>query len=280
MKAILDLPAGGQLRDVAVAVEAGAGGEVGASGLCCCRLNGRPRGRFAHGFRGSPTRSGILRGVVGVTLVASAFSLYLFGECEMVRNSRALGNILGEVAAALTDAGTQWMVFLCAGIYLFAFTVLRGQQGSRAATGEDGRWRGEDGYSACGARGKCQYFRLPDTLVGRSGGTGQGGLCAGLRHGGAIHAGADVAGGGGAGARGGVVGKAESRRQKAEIGAEGRCLALIILLAGAAVWQAETGHLFQYRGQARWSGPWDNPNTFGVLMGVGVLAVGGLVQSR
>ena len=48
-------------------------------------------------------------------------------------------------------------------------------------------------------------------------------------------------------------------------------LALIILLAGAAVWQGERGHFFQYRGQARWSGPWDNPNTFGVLMGVGVV---------
>ncbi|MGO8931299.1 MAG: O-antigen ligase family protein [Limisphaerales bacterium] len=56
---------------------------------------------------------------------------------------------------------------------------------------------------------------------------------------------------------------------------------LILLLAGAAVWQAEPGHLFQYRSQGRWTGPWDNPNTFGILMGVGViLAVGRLVQSR
>jgi hypothetical protein len=55
----------------------------------------------------------------------------------------------------------------------------------------------------------------------------------------------------------------------------------IILLTGAAVWQAEPGRLFQYRGQGRWTGPWDNPNTFGMLMGVGlILAVGRLVQSR
>ena len=54
---------------------------------------------------------------------------------------------------------------------------------------------------------------------------------------------------------------------------------LILLLAGAAVWQGETGHLFQYRGQGRWAGPWDNPNTFGMLMGVGVvLAVGRLAE--
>ena len=72
-------------------------------------------------------------------------------------------------------------------------------------------------------------------------------------------------------------GAAESRKQKTESrnGAGGTALALIILLAGAAVWQGETGHVFQYRGQGRWSGPWDNPNTFGMLMGVGVvLAVG------
>jgi len=52
-----------------------------------------------------------------------------------------------------------------------------------------------------------------------------------------------------------------------------------VLLAGAAVWRGETGMAFQYRGQARWCGPWENPNTFGVLMGVGfVLAVGALLE--
>ena len=40
-----------------------------------------------------------------------------------------------------------------------------------------------------------------------------------------------------------------------------------------------TGQAFSYRGQARWSGRWDNPNTFGVLMAVGVvLAVGWAVS--
>lgn len=55
---------------------------------------------------------------------------------------------------------------------------------------------------------------------------------------------------------------------------------LVALLAAAAVWQAETGYLFRYRGQARWSGPWNSPNTFGMLMGAGIiLAAGLLVQS-
>jgi hypothetical protein len=55
---------------------------------------------------------------------------------------------------------------------------------------------------------------------------------------------------------------------------------LMVLLLGAAVWQAEAGQFFQFRGQGWWAGPWDNPNAFGMRMGVGlVLAPGLLVQS-
>ena len=53
----------------------------------------------------------------------------------------------------------------------------------------------------------------------------------------------------------------------------------VILLAFAALWHPERGMEFQYRGQQRWTGPWDNPNTYGILMGVGtILAVGLLVE--
>ena len=79
------------------------------------------------------------------------------------------------------------------------------------------------------------------------------------------------------------VGLWESRQRKAEsrnVGGE-TVLALIVLLAVGAVWQVEPGHLFQYRRLGRWSGPWDTPNTFGMLMGVGaVLAVGMLVSRK
>lgn len=52
----------------------------------------------------------------------------------------------------------------------------------------------------------------------------------------------------------------------------------LVLLSIGAVWHPESFQTFQYRGQARWSGLWDNPNTFGILMGVGVvIAVGGAV---
>lgn len=53
---------------------------------------------------------------------------------------------------------------------------------------------------------------------------------------------------------------------------------LIFLLALSALWHPERGLEFFYRGQQRWTGPWDNPNLFGLLMGTGlVLAVGMVV---
>jgi len=58
-------------------------------------------------------------------------------------------------------------------------------------------------------------------------------------------------------------------------------LPLLILAAVlAAVFHPDMGESYQYRGHARWTGPCFDPNTFGVLMGTGiVLAVGILVQS-
>ncbi len=54
---------------------------------------------------------------------------------------------------------------------------------------------------------------------------------------------------------------------------------LVLLLVGAALWQPAIFTEFQYRGVRRWSGAWDNPNTYGILMASGmVLAVGILIS--
>lgn len=55
---------------------------------------------------------------------------------------------------------------------------------------------------------------------------------------------------------------------------------LVFLLAVASLWHPERGIEFFYRGQQRWTGPWDNPNLFGVLMGVGTILAVGLLVSR
>lgn len=55
---------------------------------------------------------------------------------------------------------------------------------------------------------------------------------------------------------------------------------LVLLLALAAVFHPDMGRTFRYREELRWMGPYFNPNTFGLLMGMGcVLAVGQLVLS-
>jgi O-antigen ligase len=55
---------------------------------------------------------------------------------------------------------------------------------------------------------------------------------------------------------------------------------LLILLLSSVFCNGEKGLRFQYHASARWSGPWNNPNIFGLLMGVGtILSLGLLVQT-
>ena len=55
---------------------------------------------------------------------------------------------------------------------------------------------------------------------------------------------------------------------------------LLLLLAVSVLCQTDSGMQYQYRGIPRWKGPWDNPNTFGVLVAVGaVLGVGMLMSA-
>jgi len=50
---------------------------------------------------------------------------------------------------------------------------------------------------------------------------------------------------------------------------------LVALLAASALWPSESAMAFHYRELHRWTGVWDNPNLYGLLMGVGlVLALG------
>jgi O-antigen ligase len=54
---------------------------------------------------------------------------------------------------------------------------------------------------------------------------------------------------------------------------------LTALLVSASFWRIDLGQAFFYHDQVRLSGPWDNPNTFGLLMGTGImLSIGQTVQ--
>jgi O-antigen ligase len=55
---------------------------------------------------------------------------------------------------------------------------------------------------------------------------------------------------------------------------------LVCLLAASALWQPERATGFQYHGIIRWNGVWDNPNLYGLLMGVGLVLTAGLGWQR
>ena len=60
-----------------------------------------------------------------MALELAVLGLCLFGDCTPLKNSHVLASTLLEITAVLSDPGTQWMLFVCAGIYLLAFVVLR-----------------------------------------------------------------------------------------------------------------------------------------------------------
>ena len=220
----------------------------------------------------------VTRAGLGVALMLSVLGLCLFADCTTLKVSHILGPALAENTAILRDPGTQWMVFACAGVYFLAFIVLRMRLagGCWARVGEVGRLRIEDGGSRLRTALGLAVQWLEEPAFWLSGLLVLAVLAYGINYTEAVKATNALTLLGAA-----MVGQAiaywESRKQKAKSRNVGRetVLALILLLAVAAVWQAEPGHLFQYRGQGRWTGPWDNPNTFGMLMGVGaVLAIG------
>jgi O-antigen ligase len=251
-----------------------------------------------------------------------------------------------EVRAACRDPGTQWMVFLCAGIYFVTFTAL-GKRGARNAESSFAQ-----GYGGQGGKGEPRTSnpeprtlsgerRSPDALVAENLQPATFNLqpadwwLCGLLLIAALHYAFNYATASGStqalmlmvgaaigkGARLWISwgkaesGKAESGKGEAttklasqarlQMDSQGETVAsrqevtehtkgsteclqpsvfnlqrlltvLLLLLGMAALWHPEGAMQFQYRGLNRWSGPWDNPNIFGLLMGVGVVLACGL----
>ncbi len=221
----------------------------------------------------------------------------LFGGTPGAQASCWLGPIMQEVLATFRDPGTQWMVFGCCGMYFITFVLLR----QRASGARFWRWENPDVWLTA-------VLVLAAARYAFGYGERAGGTEALVLLGGAVVGKAMAWAGFKSRKR-----KAESRELKAEDG--GRASALLRdaatapegnreadrkiddmkmnvlvthfpvivpvflgLLVWAVFWRNAAGMQFQYREQARWSGPWDNPNGFGMLMGVGlVLAAGALV---
>jgi hypothetical protein len=57
--------------------------------------------------------------------VAFLVFLFLFAGATLESSSNFISSALREITAVLRDSETQWMVFLCLGIYFTAFVFLR-----------------------------------------------------------------------------------------------------------------------------------------------------------
>ena len=198
---------------------------------------------------GFATSTGAVRAVLGIGLATLVLTLCLFGDCPPVIQLQALGSILAEVTASFGDPGTQWMVFACVGLYLVGFVVLRRRPaGGAEASGSGGlRVEGMSGSSVRAGWGLAAQwpgepaFWLAGSMVLAA-------LAYALDYAEAVRpsqaltlVGAALVGQG--------VGFFQSRKQKVEStnGGGGIVFGLVLLLAGAAVWQGEAGHLFQYQ---------------------------------
>lgn len=205
--------------------------------------------------------SGPIRAVLGTGLALLVGSLCLFGDCEATRRCRLLAGTLGEVGTAFSDAGMQWMVFVCTSLYCLGFAVLCRQQAGGGMNWTTWKVSPPSELWLAGLLAAAAWKYLDYTQAVKS--TSALSLLGSM-------------------ALGQAAGLWEGAREKQAEGKECRGIVggvLIVLLVGAVAWQTEAGYLFRYNGRARWNGPWDNPNTFGVLMGVGVvLAVGSLAE--
>ena len=199
--------------------------------------------------------------------------LFLFGDCFGWAPANYIGSILSELLAVLRDVGSQRMVFLCLGFYFIVILFFR--------------WRSERGFPP-GLRSTATSYWLVYPF----------GLSAGLY---ALHsstsapaltlfAGAVLGQGaafwvqleaGGMGGRS-PVGAYQIRKPIRSASFSSLSFQipffLVLLLAWASVWNGDFGPTYSYQAHARWTGAWDNPNLFGLLMGTGLLlAIGGTV---
>ncbi len=163
-----------------------------------------------------------------------------------------IGFTLREVTAVLLDPETQWMFFLCLGIYFSVFLVVR--------------FRGASGLSESANLS----FWLGSVLVISA-------VSYAVAYSASIQA-LILLGGAALGQGTAFWAALERANSKSGMGKRLGVLVVVILvivLAFSSIWKEGAGRTFEYRTYARWSGPWDSPNIFGLLMGTGIaLALG------
>jgi O-Antigen ligase len=179
----------------------------------------------------------------------------LFGSSSAFLFNSFLGPILQDLLTAIRDPQTQMLIMLCACFYFILLTLFQGGPAVWRfwSLGNPMLWLAIVLFTATFS----YAFNSPTAsestqaltfLVGAVLGRGASSL---------------------------------SAWQKQRGGATGHILnVLILLFLIASFWHFGTDHGYEYRNQTRWTGPWDNPNIFGLLMGAGtILAASQFIQS-
>jgi O-antigen ligase len=173
-------------------------------------------------------------------------------------SSGFIGFALRELTAIGQDSATQWMLVFCLAIYFVSFLILE-----LRTRGDTSHLRPANPNVWLAAFVLLSLFRYARAYETASHSIQMPMLLAGI-----------------------VLGKAMAtwarwRSDEIERRAVFLIRSLVYLLAVSAWWQPERSMVFQYHGAPRWSGLWDNPNLYGLLMGAGVvLAAGQIAEAR
>jgi O-antigen ligase/polysaccharide polymerase Wzy-like membrane protein len=184
-------------------------------------------------------------------LIGVAFLLFvlLFANSSWADFFGSISSFRQEIIAVLSDSGTQWIVFLCLGIHFATLVWFRIRFHTRSSV-EGGR------YEAQSSKGEALIIWLALGMILSA-------IAYVLYYSASVQALTLLFS---------VViaqGIAFLRNRK-KIGLF-IVSVLIVLLAVASCCRMDTIRYFEYRGHTRWSGPWDNPNLFGLLMGTAVV---------
>ena len=190
-------------------------------------------------------------------LTALAFISSLFGEHLAFSSGKSVSSACQEAEAVFRDPEIQWMAVLCILVYLVIFAAMREQRLRRRITPKGGidHWR--------------VAFLVISTLVyflnyQRASQSTQTAI---LLSGALIGSGVGVS----------LFWREEPGSNKQSLW---RFVALmVIMLAIACLWKSGYGSSFSYKKNARWVGPWDNPNLYGLLMASGAALALGLAFS-
>jgi len=179
-------------------------------------------------------------------------ALCLFGKIGDTLSGGVLASCQRNVVSIFHDPRTQWVVFLCIGIYFIVFTLLKRCDVPKTF------WNIDSWLAGVIFIGTLDYFTNYATAS-------QSIQALILLAGTALAMGISV------------WISWTPQPGKRDYTVQWILISLIVMLALASHGHSEVARPFQYRSDVRWSGFWDNPNMFGLLMGTGVLLTFGLL---